>query len=452
MIGWDMLKPIQAPQGAIATAPASPLGGSAPTGGGLDSLAGGIQSGLMQGQQMGLNKQQGQINDQTIQANDIKLQGAKQDWADSQTLRAAAKQGEDAYIKEQMTIDPAKGQAYLLSKANVKFTLASAGLAEEQTKGAGLDNYTKAIQAAGQVVHAAMGGKTPEMQQKIYSYGMSLLPEKTRALFPKQYDENTAVAVHTLAMDNLATNAEIEQAKKGPPGTVKLQDEVDRLTQNIETNKAKGVDTSRLEQRKAELQKQVDASGRGTSANPLDTELAKTDAGLVKDAAELRTNMETFHVDAQAALKQIPNVPTFALGPIAKGIKLDKLNPEAQKLISPLNAMALQLKEYYKLGSGQGFTDADRDFLTEIAGNTGYYKYSLPTIVKRMDSIAGAARYNAWKKEAGIRKRSSTYDAWLAENPEPAKTWENTSSQPVTNNQITPEMARAELARRRGSK
>lgn len=155
--------------------------------------------------------------------------------------------------------------------------------------------------------------------------------------------------------------------------------------------------------------------------NKLQEKIYEKDANMVEEASKIRFSVPSMRIDIQDAIKQLPNIPDFAVGPIPKAVGLDKLSPEAQKLIQPLNGIALQLKEYYKLGSGQGFTDADRNFLTEIAGNTGYYKSSLGDILARLNRISTAAEYNAWKKEDEIRSRGNKedYQQWSKGNPQP---------------------------------
>lgn len=155
--------------------------------------------------------------------------------------------------------------------------------------------------------------------------------------------------------------------------------------------------------------------------NKLQEKIYEKDADNMAEASKTRQTMPLMRMDIQYALKQLPNVSDFSVGPIPKALGLDKLSPQAQKLIQPLNGIALQLKEYYKLGSGQGFTDKDRDFLTEIAGNTGFYKYPLQDILSRLNNISVAAEYNAWGKEEEVRAggNKNDYQRWLARNPKP---------------------------------
>jgi hypothetical protein len=164
--------------------------------------------------------------------------------------------------------------------------------------------------------------------------------------------------------------------------------------------------------------------GQSVSADPeLSKNIRKEDAAQLKDYSKSRTSMDALYNDATNALTSIPKVPSWGLGPIPKAMGIDKLPGEEQNLIQSLNAMALNLKDYYNLGSGQGFTDADRQFLQEIAGSTAYYNKPLTEIVQRIQRIAVAGRYNAWEKENSIRKLDNPmyYNSWLSVNPEPMK-------------------------------
>lgn len=454
-MNWNLLQGIQPGQGAIASAPAAPGGG----GGGADSLAGGISAGLSQGtsmaasrqnmaaqqQQMEFNKQMNpmkiqeaqqtldynsqmnplkvQQGQQTVEGGAIDLQEKKQKQIDAQTLRAAAAQGEQQWLDAKMQQDPEAAQKYNLAKADVAARIAATAGINEDTKGKGLDNASKISNIQGQIYNAALGSTDPAMREKIYQAGKATLPKDLQTSMPAQFDEGTAVATLTLAKQNMADWLEKNQGKnmssaqKDDQRQIALQNKVNSGTANA-NDKA---ELDMIQGRRAAIEK------RGQPTNPLDSELAKTDSKQASDAQTSRESMKTFHDDVNSAREILTKVPDAALGPAVNITKLNKLNPEIQKLQSTLNGLALQAKELYKLGSGQGFTDADRDFLTEVVGNTAINKRPLGEILDRMDDLAGKAHYNSWKKESNVRKKASGYDQWLQDNPEPSKSWDKIS-------------------------
>lgn len=407
MPNFGILQGIQPPQ-VIGSLPSTPARD------GVGELMGGIMSGLQQGQQLQNQKKEGQLLDLKIQSGKLDLSDrqAANDYANK--LDQAAQQGMDAYLKALNPTD----------RINVLTKQAQQREAEAKARKEGVESgYSVSTYNA--VAHSsAQQFKTPEEQEKAYQSIRMQAPEDVRSTMPTNFDPKYApIAVAS----GLQAEAAMLRSKHGAATGGAPTDTQKRINE-INQNRAR----QGLEPLPAQEESKYLTQGLTTSispnkgqVNPYDTALAQNDAKQAGEATTLRTNMETLHTNAQTVLQKLPSVPDFALGPISKKLKIDKLSPEAQQIISPLNAMAFQLKEYYKLGSGQGFTDADRDFLTEIAGNTGYYKYPLKEIVTRMDKLAATARYNSWKKENNIRKNSSTYQQWLQDNPEPSKSWEN---------------------------
>lgn len=176
----------------------------------------------------------------------------------------------------------------------------------------------------------------------------------------------------------------------------------------------------------AALSKNLLATGGPETA--LDKAIAKSDAGIYRTAVDSIEAMKSFRNTVQTAQAELKSVPDAVLGPAANFFRNPKFQKQAQVLKSSLNAAALQAKEMYRLGSGQGFTDADRDFLTEVVGNTAIDKMPLQTILEKMEKVSQKAELAAWKQANSIRKQSRGYDAWLTENPKPEFNTQNTAS------------------------
>ena len=429
--------------------------------GGVAGASNGALSGALQGSQLA-NDFQNRANvqqqmDQRAELQPFKLQEAQglaqtataQGEAATMTmdgikaLRDNAQQGLAAALEEQRKVDPIGAMKTEQQYAETRNAqgIAAKSLAEGGT--AQLEYIDRIRMSAANEVNKSVAYATdPQTKQIDWNkadaiYQQSIAPiiksaPDMRDSYPQKLDASSYALATTDGIISSTNYAEKQIQKSGTESQKDTQREI-----NLSNKEKIGSITANEQLELSRIRERQGSRARGQTNNPLTSELAKQDAKAAGDASTLRGNMETMHVDAQDVLKQLPNVPEVAVGPIQKGMGLDKLSPEAQKIVGPLNAMALQLKEYYKLGSGQGFTDADRDFLTEIAGNTGFYKYPLQTIVERMDKIAGSARYNAWKKENGIRKRDSAenYQSWLESNPEPAKEWEpNKSESPIVPN------------------
>jgi hypothetical protein len=321
-IMWNALQPIQAP-GVVAQLPTVPPNQSA------DTLAGGLMSGIAAGQNIA-------INNQNMKMNDIKLRAAKQGEMDAQTLRAAAQQGEEAYLKAQMQIDPNAGQDYLLKKAQVKNTLAMASNNEAEAAGKGLDAYSKLVNIQGQLANAALAGKTPEQQQKIWEYGWNQLPEQTKKLVPQTFDQNTAIASLTLAKENMADYMEKKRAEAKPSDTRKRIDEVNAARQSA-------------------------GQARLTPAEEAKTLQQGLDSSIAPRAQQLPANQQVNIATTTDRLKETGKTATIATQQLSTLNQLEQLNDTA--FAGRGSGVELKVKQFldfagFPVGKGVSATEA----------------------------------------------------------------------------------------------
>ncbi len=388
----------------------------------VDQGAQGIMQGLLQGQQM-------KANNQDIQMNDLKLQQAQQAVQDSNTLRAAAKQGEQQYINAQMQMNPEAAQDYLFKKAQVKNALATAYKTNQEGTAVGLSNYSTALQIQAQLANAALSGKTPQQQQQIWSHGYQLLPSQTQKVVPKQFDQQTAVATIVLAKENMADFMAKQEAKRGPSKDVQTLDELqnqrDTLESNIKQLKAQGKDTSNLQRRLDETQNLLNTKVQNkqtidNTQGQYGAEFAKQDAQIAGSLATNRPKFTNLATKMDNIKQLVQEISPDKLGPVVDFTKLNQLDPKVQELRADLNDLALQVKDpVYNLGGGQGFTDSDRQFLTQIVGSTAIKKDALLNILNKNSEQYKKQAVQQWEQESSIRKRGPNYDEWLKDNPKP---------------------------------
>lgn len=91
-------------------------------------------------------------------------------------------------------------------------------------------------------------------------------------------------------------------------------------------------------------------------------------------------------------------------GPIFGRVGAVAEDPDYQNLQGVINSITLQAKDLYNLGSGQGFTDADRDFLREVVAG----KYA------RSEAIgSGLARFEEALKHRAefLQRQNQNYQA-----------------------------------------
>lgn len=76
------------------------------------------------------------------------------------------------------------------------------------------------------------------------------------------------------------------------------------------------------------------------------------------------SSLDSLEFGIQQAKALIPKVS--ATGPIWGRVGNAAEDPDYKNLQGTINSLTLQAKDLYNLGSGQGFTDTDRDFLQEV--------------------------------------------------------------------------------------
>ncbi len=473
-INWGSLQPVPMPSVGGSVGSSSSSSPPAPN----QTLAGGFLSGLAQGTDLSnsidannraeaqnkrlealapseLAKSQNEATTSGVQAR-----AAVQAEQDAATIREKAKVSEqavfDAYDAQGK---PEKKYEILKAKedlkkvtadiANVNAETAIKGPAAQAGVAISLMQASEEAERSFQAAEKVKPGAGLASGQRTWDIMLSQLPENTREhLKPKktgdtdftQFNRDTYVSFHGIGMEAYAKQKEADE-KKNLPDKVKTSKEIARL-QNLPNPTPE--ETSTLKNLTAQADQET-SMGRA---------LNKSDATAANVQADTRQTMASFKDTLADTRKQLEKVPDALLGPVASLTKLAKLNPDVQVLSSLQNALTLQAKSIYGLNGGtQGFTDAEREFLSEVTGNLAKSKQPLRNIMDGLEKLSAKVEHRAWKRESGIRKRDkASYDSWLEANPEPKLTSTSAprANEASTASTITPEMARAELARRQG--
>lgn len=123
--------------------------------------------------------------------------------------------------------------------------------------------------------------------------------------------------------------------------------------------------------------------------------------------------LDTMRRSVSSALEQLPKVS--ATGPIFGRAGDAARDVEYVNLQRDLNELTLLAKDLYNLGSGQGFTDADRDFLQELVGGRYNREDSINYALRRLDEALNnrqrylqeqSQRYQQQFSEGGQRAQS----------------------------------------------
>lgn len=268
-INWNALQAPPTPQ-TVAQVPIQN-----PNTNPVNQLAEGLNSGLLQGQQLSNAVTQNQLGQ-------VQLQAAQKNQAYQASLDTAFKsggmQGYRAALNPQDRMGFDKGlqeaQKTTLDMSKIIQETATSRAHEkglnQQTSNAKLDSYNAAIQAQGQLYHAASMAQDPNQKQAIYRTGLNQLPEDIRKTLPQSYDDNTAHAVLALSSENLMNMQQQAQSKaggmQGSKPTANVQDLA--LKASLEQKEKDGTLTQQESSILGDLKNQQAARSRGLSSTP----------------------------------------------------------------------------------------------------------------------------------------------------------------------------------------
>lgn len=442
-INWGTLSG-QNPVGGV-------VGNIAPRQSSLNSLAGGIMSGLQQGQQMQATAQemqqraamfpgQQQLQNQAVESGQMDLDAKKQMVQTAASLREAAQKGEQQYGQVLLKTDPVAFYAFQKGKADYQEALSKIALINAETKTKSADviaNSAVAFSRIADAAHQADQNKPGSGAQVYKLLGAQLDPGTQKEMIKAglgEWNNNTNVILHSAGLNAMA-DLQAKQEKTSQPEITKIQGERDKLQSRVDSGNATDAEKRNLD----ELNASIAAKGRGAAPNPLDAKLAETDAARVKavqDVADKAPQVAT-RVDSALQILDRPGMES-KVGPIIDITKLNQLSPDVQELGGVLNDLALTAKGLSGMPSNT-FSEADRKFVQQIAGTTAFNIKSLRSTLNRMKNInMKQAVEQVYKMEDNIRKRSSGYKEWKDLNPGPDLTpFENKTSTQGTQKVLT---------------
>lgn len=123
-----------------------------------------------------------------------------------------------------------------------------------------------------------------------------------------------------------------------------------------------------------------------------------------KLSVENDTNLTSLDMLDSSILQAKNLVPKVALtGPIYGRVGRAINDPDYANLQGALNGIVLQAKELYNLGSGQGFSDADRDFLQDVIAGKYSRAGTINLALDRMGEISQKRRQFIQRQSGGYR-------------------------------------------------
>lgn len=438
MPNFGLLQAIQPPQ-QIATLPSV-----APR---SDNILGGIMQGLDQGQamqaralqmeqtrqQMDQSRQlfpgQQQIQQQTIQQNQMMNQQKAQEMQDQADLRQAAQAGPDVYLNHLQKIDPNAAVQYQANQMQYQNAIL-------QNKSSTIDLNKKERDKADRdnAINVAVMNQVSQMppqlaDQEYQKYRADLIKKYPDIVMPEKFDADSFASV---MRTNQVMQAQVsEQATDKVATLTQLQKQRDNLETNRKQLKDTGRPTDEIDRKISEVNQLINTHIKNTQT--VDNQGADLAAKLndvdIATLKTLHTASDSAPSIASATDKalEILDRPgmTQKIGPIIDITKINQLSPDVQELGSVLNQLALVAKAMNNMPSNT-FSEADRNFVAKIAGTTSFNMSSLKSTLTRMNTLAKQATELTYKTEDKIRSRAPGYEEWKKTNPGPdLSPWES---------------------------
>lgn len=144
---------------------------------------------------------------------------------------------------------------------------------------------------------------------------------------------------------------------------------------NISTGRAANYETQ-TGNNKSDLDYKPRISFNDAQSKAAGDQIVKNDTAL--------GNLNNLQQAISAAKTTLPKV--MSTGPVFGRVGAAAKDPDYINLQRDLNEITLLAKDLYNLGSGQGFTDADRDFLKELSGGAYNRDESIQYALDRFDA------------------------------------------------------------------
>ena len=139
----------------------------------------------------------------------------------------------------------------------------------------------------------------------------------------------------------------------------------------------------------------------GGQAN-FQTQSGKNASNQVFENNDTMGSLNNLNFSIQQAQQLLPKVAMT--GPVLGRVGNAAEDPDYKNLQGAINSITLQAKDLYNLGSGQGFTDADREFLRDVVAG----KYARAETIE-----AGLARFQQalQNRQAFLQQQNAAYQS-----------------------------------------
>lgn len=405
-VNFGLLSAIQAPR-VIGALPVRDPNQS------MNTLAGGIMSGLQAGQQM-----QGQALQNEGQATQnaigkIDLTNKEEALKYSQSKIAAAKQGEDQYIA---TLRPDDKQTYLTNKAIAAKSIAEAAQGNIEATYMMIDFRAAANSAAA-------GFQDPKKAEEAYQQVRGTASPDIQKVMDEHYNPVTAPAAITAGA---IAHAHYLENKFGTAGAAK-----DNRTPEIKNAEYVAGVNEKIRNGTA-TQKDLDSSAGVTraltksNATPPSLLLSKS----AQDSFTAKSNLDVTVLEGMKTLDlasvEIASMNKAALGPLT-GEAAGKFTAQGQALTKSLNQLILQAPAILGLPASALRVASLWDIIKTTKPQTSQYREASQAVIDDLKYTAAVKLQTNWRSEKEAMdalkdKNPAEYNLWMKNHPEPLKT------------------------------
>lgn len=259
-VDYGILKPIQQTL--------SPVMGSAPSASApavraeqdpLADFSKGFLSSYQQGQSI-------QNNDEIIKQNQMQTKQMEQKMSDSAILRDAAQKDDAAYKQALIqTGNPEAAVDYDVKLQGRREANARANIAEKSDYKALLEIQQDFYGSVSMAMDPKTGKMDPQQAQTIWQLRRNAMPDAAKKYVPEQFDQNNYMAGMSALRHAYAEYKEKHpETNTSASGLGKIQDDINKKQEAINTKKAQGIDTSSDEAQLGQLQQGADKAATPT--------------------------------------------------------------------------------------------------------------------------------------------------------------------------------------------
>lgn len=381
-INWGQMSPIQPPS-VIAQLPQQPNQ--------MDQFAGGLLSGIQQGQQ--------------IQSNNLALGKQRQEIADNEALRKAAVEGGDKWMQtliSQGKVDDAMQYQVHQQQYQNAILQNKASVIDLDTKERAKADRDNSINVA---IMGAVSQLPPEQREAAFlQYKTDMQKQYPGLVMPDKFDANSMASV--MRVNEVIQSQQTAEATEKVKTLTQLQNQRDILTKAKQVAIQAGKPTEEIDRKLQETQDLINTHTKNVQTQNTEqqatTEKVKVDAASYKDAQGVAEQVKVIEPLLSRAEELVKSIGDKAQGPIAGNVS-HYWNEQVQEL-DQINSILMSNMRILMKYPAAGFSNFDAENM--IKSVPGKLKDKSPNLagIKNLRTIIDTVKRSAKDMEDRYNK------------------------------------------------